>query len=180
MELKSAAKASASRKKAAVCGSQSDEMPGSQSSKPLQPFGASAKASPSNRVPSRATGGRIANEESGENLGMSARASGRAGKGKTVVNVIVAPQGGGQAPMPMPVPPPMPMPLPDGGGMPSVADKPAGGLPMAGAPMPPPTPAQPPMPGRATGGRVGKFTGGAAGGRGRLEKAEHAKKDRCK
>jgi hypothetical protein len=34
------------------------------------------------------------------------------------------------------------------------------------------------MPGRASGGRVGKFTGGAAGGRGRLEKTEHAKRDR--
>lgn len=175
MDYKSEAKASADRKKAALCGDTADGMPGSQSTEPLRPFGASGKADPSNRVPGRAMGGRIMGEAAGENLGQSARSSGKAGKGKTVVNVIVAPQ---SAPQPMPVPVPAP-PMPDGalGGMPSVADKPAAGLPVMTGGAAPAMPA-PPMPSRASGGRVGKFTGGAAGGRGRLEKTEHAKRDR--
>lgn len=99
---------------------------------------------------------------------------GKKGKGKTVVNVIVAPQGqqGGPTPVPVPVPagpPPMAMPPP----RPPVAVAPPGLAPagMVGAPM---------MPGRKRGGSVltgpennGKMVpmeAGALSGEGRLAK----------
>lgn len=89
----------------------------------------------------------------------------------TTVNVIVAPQGGAEAPeppMPMP-PPPMAPPMP----------KP----PMAGPPPMPPGagpggPAMPPPMMRKHGGRV-SMDAGAGGGKGRLEKIK-AYGDRAK
>lgn len=86
-------------------------------------------------------------------------------KAGTTVNVIVAPQGGGDAPPPMmpPGPPPMPPPMPPphmGPGGPG------------GPTMPPPGAGAPPgMPmGRKHGGRVPHMDAGAGGGKGRLEK----------
>jgi hypothetical protein len=92
-------------------------------------------------------------------------------KGKTVVNVVVAPQGGGGggpggSPMPPAMPPPMPMPppqrppmpppgmMPPGGapGGPNINVMPSGGAPMGAAGAPPP--GIPPGL-RKRGGRVG-------------------------
>jgi hypothetical protein len=82
-------------------------------------------------------------------------------KGKTTVNVIVAPQGGGQPPGPPPMmppamPPPMPPPQrppmpPPGAGAPNVNVMPSGAAPMGAAGAPPP--GVPPGL-RARGGRV--------------------------
>ena len=87
-------------------------------------------------------------------------------KGKTTVNVIVAPQGGGQPPAPPMMPPPGPPPMmppqarpmpPPGAGAPNVNVMPSGAAPMGAAGAPPP--GVPPGL-RARGGRVsnlGKF-----------------------
>lgn len=112
----------------------------------------------SNPIPTLATGGAIARAKGG-----------RAKKGATNVNVIVAPQGGG-APPPMPPPgpllagpppgaPPMPPKPPMGAGpMPGGLPGGAAGLPMAmGAPGGTPPGILPP---RKDGGRVGRATGG--------------------
>jgi hypothetical protein len=100
-----------------------------------------------------------ANEKAVERSGAFAK-GGRV-KGKTTVNVIVAPQGGGQPPMPPPGPPPMmppPMPPPQrppmpppGAGAPNVNVMPSGAAPMGAAGAPPP--GVPPGL-RARGGRV--------------------------
>jgi len=81
------------------------------------------------------------------------RASGgRVGKGKTVVNVVVSPQGVQQAPMP-PQRVPVPVPVPGGAGAGAPPAPPIGGpSPMGGPAMPPPG-----MMGRKRGGRVGVF-----------------------
>ncbi len=85
------------------------------------------------------------------------RASGgRTGKGKTVVNVVVAPHGGGQ---PSPVPVPVPHPVPVGG--PPPAMPPA--MPPGGMGAMPPGIAGPPMGGGPAGlppGLVGRKSGG--------------------
>lgn len=97
----------------------------------------------------RPTGGRLA------------RQSGGAAKGKTNINIVIAPQGGAPGGPPMsggelpPPPPPMPKPpMPPPGG-------PMAGPPPGGGPMPPPMP-------RKRGGRA--IQHGAGGGLGRLEK----------
>lgn len=86
--------------------------------------------------------------------------NGGAVKKGTTVNVIVAPQGGPEAPPPMPppgaMPPPPPMPKPP------IMPAPGGGPEMAGAAGPPPMM-------RARGGRV-PMDHGAGGGLGRLDK----------
>ncbi len=91
-------------------------------------------------------------------------AGGRTPKGKTTVNVIVAPQGGGQ--------PAAPMAMPPGGAPPMVPQRPLmpPAAPAPGA-MPPPGMGTPPpgMMARKTGGRV-NMDAGAGGGLGRLEK----------
>ncbi len=99
---------------------------------------------------------------------------GRAGRGKTVVNVIVG-RGGqpqGAAPMPPPMPPPMAPPPP-----PMPPPRP----PMAGPPMPMPSGGAPMgpmgappggMPMRARGGKIPSPKDGGNGGLGRLEKAK--------
>lgn len=88
-------------------------------------------------------------------------------KGKTTVNVIVAPQGGGaQRPMPMPSPMPPTMP-PAAAGAPPMPPRPAPPAPMTPQPSP-----QMPMV-RKSGGRISYPIKHAAGGaRGRLEKAK--------
>jgi hypothetical protein len=144
----------------------------------------------SNPIPTLATGGAIARARGG-----------RAKKGATNVNVIVAPQGGGAPPMPPPAltgPPP-------GAGLPPMPPKPpmgagpmgmppgAAGLPMApGAPGGVPPGIVPPRASggavektlkdeglvreRASGGRMPHMTAGAATGEGRLEKiGKHGK-----
>lgn len=115
----------------------------------------------------RPTGGRLARKDGG-----------RAGKGKTNINIIIGGGAGKQPEMPpsqmaptlppkaMPVPPPMPPQAPMGG--------PPPGLPGAGANMPPPPMA------RKSGGRVGNrryrsfkdMDAGSGGGMGRIEKSE--------
>jgi hypothetical protein len=74
------------------------------------------------------------------------------GKGKTTVNVIVSPQGGGQQMPPQRVPVPVPVPQgppPGAGGPPPGGMPPGGAPPMGGGSMPPPG-----MMGRKAGGRV--------------------------
>lgn len=97
----------------------------------------------------------------------------RGKKGKTEVNVMVA---GQQPPQKVPVPVPVPAPHPPmaGPGGPPPGMPPGAPPPGMGA-MPPGMPQKPPGMLKA-GGRAGpKFEGGAGGGMGRLEKAEHEK-----
>jgi hypothetical protein len=103
-------------------------------------------------------------------------------KGKTTVNVIVAPQGGGQPSGPPPGPPPMmppPMPPPQrppmpppGAGAPNVNVMPSGAAPMGPAGAPPP--GVPPGL-RAKGGRVVTPNAPSHQGRGKFPKSAPAK-----
>ena len=146
----------------------------------------------------RPTGGRLARNTGGRNMGKGGR---NKGKGKMNVNIVIGTGRDGQQPMPMPRPPMPPAGIP----IPVGAPPPAGGPPMGGMPpmgpppgamAPPPMPmggmpapgGMPPMPrktgGRAIGidkpGRVGHrkyrsaedMDAGSGGALGRLEKVE--------
>jgi len=131
----------------------------------------------------RATGGRNIMEVTGVRPTggrMARKSGGRAGKGKTNVNIVIAPHGAGQGANPMmanpmgqtparPVPVPAPMPPQ---GMPPAM--PMGAMPPAGMP-PAGMPPRPPMGGMAMARKSGGRTtypihDGAGGGEGRLEK----------
>lgn len=112
---------------------------------------------------------------------------GKAGKGKTNINIVIgtpgglSPPGGPQGPNPQlalkpPTPPPMPVPMPPPGGAAPGAPMPMP-IPIQGAAGPPGPPGMPPpgMPPRARGGRAPRVRGepeaGGGSGLGRLQKA---------
>ena len=136
-------------------------------------------------LPNRRRGGKVHPDEAedkkliskmikSDDKRMGKASGGRVGKGKTTVNVIVSPQGGGQqSPQRVPVPVPVPQgPPPGAGAPPPMAGPPPG---MGGPQMPPPG-----MMARKRGGRVGKNEGGAmmtekygsGSGLGRIEKKD--------
>lgn len=99
----------------------------------------------------RPTGGRIARKHGG-----------KAGKGKTNINIIIGAGARHEPPQAPPAAPPMPIRPP--GMMPPMP--PAGG----GAPMPMPPPGAPPAMPRKRGGRTYPLDAGSGSGVGRLEK----------
>jgi hypothetical protein len=113
----------------------------------------------------RARGGPAVNDGTRPVAGRLARKGGGRAKKGTNVNIIIAPQGGGQPRPPMPPPGAGPMPPPGGPvGLHQGAPPPA--------PMGPPAGGPPPMMRKSGGRTTYPIDSGAGGGLGRLEKAK--------
>lgn len=144
----------------ASCAAKMHRMLGGAVSVPARASGGAVTAA--SAAPKRAAGGAVDGKKSAPR--MDRARGGRVAKGKTVVNVMVAPQapqmGGGVAPA---MPPPAPPPVAAGGALPPPSPMGGGGPPM--------------MPGMKRGGAVRAYSkggtvtdAGAGSGVGRLEK----------